>query len=157
MSASRAFNPATMLWILASGVIATVAFDYFGQSLSPQLGYARLAPIPLATQVINVMTGIKSVPLATALHWITGIVFYAFGYVLIAYPIAKMIMPRLPAAIIGLVYGAGLWVFALYIMAHLVAGNPPFLGFTGITWVALVGHMLFGLIVAVILMFRGYR
>ena len=51
-------------------------------------------------------------------------------------------------------YGVLLWVFALYVMAHLIAGNPPFLGFTGITWVALVGHVLFALVAAAIVRWR---
>jgi hypothetical protein len=33
-------------------------------------------------------------------------------------------------------------------MAHLIAGNPAFLGFTGITWVALAGHVLFAVVAA---------
>jgi hypothetical protein len=39
-------------------------------------------------------------------------------------------------------------------MAHLVAGNPAFLGFTGITWVALVGHVLFALVAAWVVAWR---
>ena len=42
----------------------------------------------------------------------------------------------------------GLWVFAIGIMASLVNGNAFFLGFTGITWVALAGHVLFALVCA---------
>ena len=54
----------------------------------------------------------------------------------------------------SVLYGVGLWIFALYIMAHLVAGNPAFLGFTGITWVALVGHVLFALVAAWVVAWR---
>ena len=46
------------------------------------------------------------------------------------------------------IYGVVLWVFALYVMAHLVAGNSAFLGWGGITWVALWGHIIYGLVVA---------
>lgn len=49
-----------------------------------------------------------------------------------------------------MLYGIALWVFALYFMAHLVAGNPAFLGFTGITWVALAGHILFAVVAAIV-------
>jgi hypothetical protein len=31
-------------------------------------------------------------------------------------------------------------------MAHLVAGNKPFLGWGGITWVALWGHIIYALV-----------
>ena len=53
------------------------------------------------------------------------------------------------------VYGVVLWVFALYVMAHLVAGNKPFLGFTGITWVALWGHVVFAIVAAWVMEARG--
>ena len=56
-------------------------------------------------------------------------------------------MPNLHWLITSIVYGVGLWVFALYGVAHLIAGNKPFLGFTGITWVALWGHILYGVVV----------
>ncbi|MEM7644452.1 MAG: hypothetical protein AAF366_18290, partial [Pseudomonadota bacterium] len=50
-----------------------------------------------------------------------------------------------------------LWIFALYVMAHLVAGMPAFLGFTGITWVALWGHVLFGVVAALVIELRSAR
>ena len=42
-------------------------------------------------------------------------------------------------------------------LAHLVAGMKPFLGFTGITWVALVGHVLFGVVVVGVARLREAR
>jgi hypothetical protein len=56
-----------------------------------------------------------------------------------------------------LAYGVALWIFALYIMAHLIAGNPAFLGFTGITWVALAGHVLFAVVAALAYRAMGWR
>ena len=46
-------------------------------------------------------------------------------------------------------------VFARYGIAHLVAGMKPFLGFTGITWVALWGHVVYALVAAAVLETRG--
>ena len=46
----------------------------------------------------------------------------------------------LPSAL----YGFGLWVFAIGGITW-IAGLPFFLNFTGITWVALVGHVLYGI------------
>ena len=51
--------------------------------------------------------------------------------------------------------GVALWVFALYVMAHLVTGNKPFLGFTGSTWVALWGHIVYALVAAGIMEAKG--
>jgi len=49
------------------------------------------------------------------------------------------------------VFGVVIWAFALYVMAHLVSGNPPFLGFTQLTWVSLVGHIVYGLALAAVM------
>ena len=57
----------------------------------------------------------------------------------------------------AIAYGVVLWVFALYVMAHLIAGNPAFLGFTGITWVALIGHVIFALVAAWVVEWREGR
>ena len=86
---------------------------------------------------------------------VTGIVFYAVGYFAIARPVQRMILPNLHWLITAAVYGVALWVFALYIMAHLVVGMKPFLGWAGITWVALVGHVLYALVAAWVMEARG--
>ena len=44
----------------------------------------------------------------------------------------------------------GLWVLALYVMAHLIAGFPAFLRFIPLAWVSLIGHLLFGIVVAIV-------
>lgn len=134
--------------MLAAGAFATLAFDSYGQAISPLIGMSKLAPVPLATQTIQVLTGLKSPELGYLLHVVTGLLFYPLGWYLIARPIQQRIMPGLPWIATALVYGVVLWIFALYVMAHLVAGNPPFLGFTGITWVALIGHVLFAIVAA---------
>ncbi len=46
------------------------------------------------------------------------------------------------------------WIFALYVMAHLIAGLPAFLGFIPLTWVSLAGHLLFGVVVAFVVDWR---
>ena len=45
-------------------------------------------------------------------------------------------------------------MFALYVMAHLLAGVPPFLGFITLTWASLVGHMIFGVVTAAVVRWR---
>lgn len=135
-----------LLAILAAGALATVAFDAFGQALSPWLGYPRLAPVPLANGVLQALTGSGYVPGAQALHYLAGLVAYPLGWLLIAQPILRRIAPWAPWPLTAAVYGVALWTLALYGFAHLVAGNPPFLGFSALTWVALAGHVLYALI-----------
>ena len=77
------------------------------------------------------------------------------GWVLVARPVWRSIAPGLPAIVPAVVYGIGLWVFALYGMAHLVAGMKPFLGWGTITWVALWGHIVYALVAAAIMETKG--
>ncbi|MEL6289406.1 MAG: hypothetical protein AAFQ42_09860 [Pseudomonadota bacterium] len=144
----------TAAWTLAAGLVATVIFDAFGQHLAPALGWPGLAPVPLARQVLRVTLGLNDPTIAHALHWFTGIVGYALGYVLVARPVARIVTPWMPGVVVGTIYGVALWVFALYVMAHLVAGNPPFLGFGRLTWVALAGHVVYGVVLAAALGLR---
>lgn len=142
---------------LYAGAVATIAFDFFGQSVSPGLGFANLAPVPLANQVIQTFFGSTWSPGAHFLHYFAGMIAYPLGWLLVAEPLARRIVPQLPWIATAVAYGVGLWIFALYIMAHLIAGNPAFLGFTGITWVALVGHVLFAVVAAAVYRVRGTR
>jgi hypothetical protein len=150
-AASAAFprlDGRTLVTMLVAGALATVAFDFYGQSLSPLLGFASLAPVPLANSVIQTLTGAPSEPAAQFLHYLAGMIAYPLGWMLVARPLAARIAPGLPWPVGAAAYGVALWVFALFVMAHLIAGLPAFLGFTGITWVALIGHVLFALVAA---------
>lgn len=43
--------------IVLSGSVATIVFDFFGQSFTPMLGLPGLAPVPLANAVIESVFG----------------------------------------------------------------------------------------------------
>ena len=145
----------TATTVLTAGAFATLAFDAFGQGLSPLLGFAKLAPVGLAGATLNSVFGANPPGAAHILHLLTGLVAYAFGWFVLARPLQLAIAPRLPWAITAVIYGIILWVFALYVVAHLVTGNTPFLGWTGITWVALWGHILYALVAAWIMEAQG--
>ncbi len=146
----------TFLMMLVAGACALAAFDAFGQIYSPAAGYPKLAPVPLATQSLGVLFGEAAKQYGHIAHYLMGIVGYPLGYVLLARPISRVIMPSLPWWVLGAVFGVVIWVFALFVMAHLVSGNPPFLGWGQLTWVALAGHVIFGLVLAAV-MRRGNR
>ena len=135
----------TVMTVLLAGSFATVAFDLFGQAISPMAGYAKLAPVGLANGTIKALLGTKIAGGGYALHMLVGLLAYPLGWLLIARPLADRITPWMPKILVAIAYGIGLWVFALYIMAHLVVGMKPFLGFTGITWVALAGHVVYAI------------
>lgn len=137
------------LWrVVTAGALATVAFDVFGQALAPMLGFAKLAPIPLASQTWTVVFGQPFAEGGHILHYLAGVFAYAIGWAYVWQPIVQRAAPGVPWVVSAIVYGAALWVLALYIIAHLIAGNPAFLGFTGITWVALAGHIVYAVVAA---------
>ncbi len=142
---------------MSAGAFASVAFDAFGQGLSPLLGYAKLAPVGLAGATLKNIFGANPAGAAYLLHIVTGVVFYTLGYFMIARPIQNAVLPRLHWTVTAVAYGVALWVFALFFMAHLVAGMPAFLGFTGITWVALWGHALFAVVAAWVIEAQGLK
>ncbi|MEM1277920.1 MAG: hypothetical protein AAGH74_15460 [Pseudomonadota bacterium] len=159
-------NASLILTVLLAGAMATVAFDFFGQALSPLLNGlgtdfigAKLAPVPLAQSVLAKFTGIpgkelRALGIPYGMHILTGMIAYPLGWLLVARPIYRKVLPDLPWIIPAVLYGVVLWVFALYVMAHLVAGNPPFLGFGKITWVALWGHIVFAVVAAWVIRWR---
>ena len=147
----------TATTVLTAGAIATLAFDTFGQSLAPLFGYAKLAPVGLAGSTLKTVFGANPSGAAHLLHVLTGVVFYAVGWFAIARPVQRAVMPNLPWVVTAVVYGVVLWVFALYVMAHLVTGAKPFLGFTGITWVALWGHVVYAVVAGWIMEAQGAR
>ena len=152
MTATASNPPApslrTAATVLTAGAFATIAFDLFGQGVAPLAGFAKLAPVGLAQSTLATVIGAVPKGAADTLHILTGVVAYPLGYLLIARPLSEKLVPGLHWSVAAAAYGVGLWVFALYVMAHLIAGMPPFLGFSGITWVALWGHVLFALVAA---------
>lgn len=158
-----AINLHLLTTILFAGAAATVAFDFFGQALSPMLKSigdpligAKLAPVPLAQSVLAKITGIPGRELGAlgipyALHTLTGLIAYPLGWLLVVRPLHRTVAPGVPWFLPAVLYGVALWIFALYVMAHLIAGNPPFLGFGVLARVALWGHIIFALVAAAII------
>ncbi len=137
-----------------SGVAAAIAFDVFGQLLSPAAGFVELAPVGLAELVIAKLFGVSTTGGAYVLHFLTGLLFYPLGYLFAARPVARAVAPQTPWWVVGVIYGAITWLWAVYVMAYLVAGLPAFFGFSEFTWVALLGHVLFGWVAAAVIRSR---
>ena len=75
--------------MLVAGCVATIAFDLFGQAISPMLGFASLAPVPLATQTWQVVFGEAYRPGGHLLHYIAGLLAYPIGWMFIWRPLAE--------------------------------------------------------------------
>ena len=146
---SSLFPPLTMATLVTAifaGVAADLTWEIWARGITPFWVGGPLEPAALVQSVF----GFRNPLLAELIHGVVGVVFYPLGYLFIARPIARVVTPFLPWWIVGLGFGVGLWIFALYIMAHIFAGLPPFLGFITLTWASLVGHLLFGLVTAAV-------
>jgi hypothetical protein len=127
--------------ILLSGLTSEIVWEVWARLLTPLWVGGPLEPAALVQSVF----GLSSRFAAEVIHFMVGLLAYPFGYIFIALPLARVIVPFLPWWMVALGYGVGLWVFALYVMAHLIAGLPAFLGFYPIAWASLGGHLLFAL------------
>ncbi|EJC63472.1 hypothetical protein Rleg5DRAFT_0154 [Rhizobium leguminosarum bv. viciae WSM1455] len=130
--------------IILSGLAANITWEIWARLITPLWVGGPLEPAALVQSVF----GFNNLLLAEAIHAIVGIVFYPIGYLFIARPLQRLIVPKLPLLLTGIGFGIGLWIFALYVMAHLFGGQPAFLGFVTLTWASLIGHILFGTVVA---------
>jgi hypothetical protein len=132
--------------VLLAGVAAEVVWEIWARFITPFWVGGPLEPAALVQDVFK----LKSRLPAEIIHFLVGLIAYPLGYIFIARPVAKVIVPWMPWPLVAIGYGIGLWVFALYIMAHLFAGHPPFLGFIPLTWASLVGHVAFSLALAAV-------
>lgn len=143
-----ALSPATLKAILISGAVGTVSFDLWGQAISPMLGFASLAPVGLARSLLGALGLPNGAPAGNLMHlFLVGLLAYPIGWLFILRPIQQKLVPALPMLASAALYGVGLWVFAIGGVTA-VAGLPFFLNFTGITWVALVGHVIYAIFAA---------
>lgn len=144
------FDLRLLLTVLIAGVVGDLCWEIWARGITPLWVGGPLEPAGLVQSVF----GLKSRFVAEIIHLFVGVVAYPLGYLYIARPLAQALFPFLPWWVAGLGFGVGLWVFALYIMAHLFAGFPPFLGFITLTWASLIGHLLIGLVYAGIVKYR---
>jgi hypothetical protein len=145
-----ALSARLLVTILLAGLAADLAWEVWARGVTPRLVGGPLEPAALVQSVF----GFSNRFVAEVIHAVVGVVFYPIGYLFIARPLQRLVVPGLPLVLTGIGFGIGLWVFALYVMAHLIAGLPPFLGFIPLAWASLAGHVLFGLVVAYVVRWR---
>jgi len=125
------------------GVAGLAAWEIFARLLAPLFLGEALDPTPLIEMSIGV-SGWR----AEAVHLVTAVAFFPVGYLLIFRPIVRRLIPDLSWPFLGVAYGVGLWILAMYVIASLVLGMPPFLGFQAVAWASLVGHVALALAIA---------
>ncbi|MBT0956978.1 hypothetical protein IV417_06245 [Alphaproteobacteria bacterium KMM 3653] len=143
---------ATVGLMFIAGFVATMAFDLWGQVISPGLGFATLSPHGLAKSLLGKFGLPNSDFAGYFFHfYLVGLIGYPVGWLFVFEPVWKRVIGgTLGWFIPSAVYGFGLWVFAIGGITT-IAGLPFFLNFTGITWVALVGHVAYGIVLVAVL------
>jgi hypothetical protein len=133
-----ALNRQTLGLMFISGFFATIAFDLWGQAISPALGFANLSPHGLARSLLSTL-GLPAGNFAGYFvhFYLVGLVGYPIGWLFVFAPAWNRIVGSTHWFVPSAIYGFGLWIFAIGGITT-IAGLPFFLGFTGITWVALV-------------------
>lgn len=149
---SRASIYDTLALMFVSGFFATLAFDFWGQVVSPALGLGALSPHGLARGLLGALGLPNSNFAGFFMHfYLVGLIGYPLGWLFIFKPVWSAIDRwHLPTVVPAAIYGAGLWVFAIGGITY-VAGLPFFLNFSTITWVALAGHVLYGLVLVAVI------
>lgn len=128
---------------IAAGIVGLIVWEVFARLIAPLWIGSALDP----TGLVEAAFGVSGTP-AMVIHLLTGLLAFPIGYVFLVRPLAVAVLPGLPWPLLGLAYGAALWVFAMYGMASLLGGMPPFLDFAPIAWASLVGHLGLGLGIA---------
>lgn len=144
-------NAQTLGLMFVAGFFATVAFDLWGQIISPGLGFANLSPHGLAKSLLGSL-GLPNNDFAGYFvhFYLVGLIGYPVGWLFIFAPIWNRIVGETHWFVPSAIYGFGLWLFAIGGITTF-AGLPPFLNFSGITWVALVGHVLYGIVLVAVM------
>jgi hypothetical protein len=128
--------------LLIAAVAALIAWEVFARLLAPLWIGGPLQPTGLVKSLFANVLGLPIGPTAAqAIHVATG---------LLVYPAAFFLATRIKSLgwiADGAVLGAATWFFALGIVAP-ASGLPFLLGAGAITWAALVGHLVYGLVIA---------
>lgn len=152
-----AVNFRTLGLMFISGFFATIAFDLWGQVLSPALGFATLSPHGLARSLLGSLGLPASDFAGYFVHfYVVGLIGYPIGWLFVFAPLWQRVVGNTHWLLPSAIYGFGLWVFAIGGITT-VAGLPFFLNFSGITWVALVGHVLYGIVLVAVLKLIEHR
>ena len=146
-----ALNRQTLGLMFISGFFATIAFDLWGQAISPALGFATLSPHGLARSLLSTL-GLPAGNFAGYFvhFYLVGLVGYPISWLFVFAPAWNRIVGSTHMVVPSAIYGFGLWIFAIGGITT-IAGLPFFLGFTGITWVALVGHVVYGIVMVAVM------
>lgn len=147
-------NLNTAITVLLAGAVSLIVWELWARGISPAIDWPRPNPVDLASAVLKKTVGIGDRSIAEILHYVTGILAYPAAYIFAVRPLTKRFAPIVPWYVVAAVFGVGTFVFALYVMAHLVMGWAPFLGWGAVAQTSLIGHTLLGVALGAIVEVR---
>ena len=125
-----------------AAVAALIAWEIFARAIAPAWIGGPLQPTGLAKSLFANVIGLPiGQTAAQAVHIATGVIAYPAAYFLVTR--FKSLGWIADGAILGIVT----WFFAIGIVAP-ASGLPFLLGMGAMMWAALVGHVVYGLVVA---------
>jgi len=145
-----ALDGGLLVTVVLAGIAGTLCWEIWARIFVP----AVLGANPSPANLVKAVFGITSDTLAEIIHFATGILAYPIGYIVVANPLRKLIVPGLPWWLFGLLFGVAIYVFGLFVMANLIGGQPAFMGAVKPAIVALIGHLLYALGLAAMVRLR---
>ncbi len=142
----------TLRDLCLGGAAGLLTWELFARVVTPEVIGGPLEPAALIISLFQNLFGFDpGRPAAEALHYATGVALYPLAY----WVLTRVTLSLGPTAD-GVVWGIATWILALGLFASL-AGLPFMLGYIPLSWMSLVGHMLYAM-VAVTLFFelRGF-
>ena len=140
---SPSVSPRTLVALFSGGLIGLVVWEVFARVLTPLVLGGPLEPAGLIISLFRSLVDVNpGRPAAEVIHYLTGIFFYPIGF----YVLTRI--ASFGAVVDGIAWGVITWVLALGVFAGL-AGLPFMLNFIPLTWMSLLGHVLYALVAAV--------
>lgn len=141
LRARLGLDGATLRSLAIGGAAGLATWEAFARLLTPQVLGGPLEPAALIISLFENLLGLDpGRTAAEALHYVTGILLYPLAYWILT-RLARSLGPTLD----GLLWGVATWIIALGLFASL-AGLPFMLGFIALSWMSLVGHMLYAMV-----------
>lgn len=130
-------NGRALLGLIVGGAFGLVLWEISARLLAPQIIGGPMEPAGLIISVFKSVLGLSLTKhVAEAVHFATGIIGYPLGY----WVFTRIV--SLGPALDGVIWGVILWFVALGLFASL-AGFPFMLGYGNLTWLSLMGHVLY--------------
>ncbi|MCC7427686.1 MAG: hypothetical protein IT557_12325 [Alphaproteobacteria bacterium] len=137
--------PETLGRLAIGGAAGTAAWEFTARVIGPITIGETPSPQDLIGALAGTLFGLELPGMVTLLvHLATGIVAYPILYLLI-----RAMAPGAGALGAGAVVGVATWVLALGIFAPIV-GAPFLLDLAPLSWLSLVGHLAYGVALALV-------